>query len=235
MATLIENLKQLKLKIREAEAKAQRQPNSVRLLAVSKTRRIDEIRECVTAGQTAFGESYVQEALEKIAALADARLEWHFIGPIQANKTAQIAAHFDWVHSIDRSKIAQRLNDQRGDRPPLNVCIQVNTSGETTKSGIPESELVALADTIRQLPQLRLRGLMTIPAPQMEPGKQRLPFRQLKACLDRLNQLGMGLDTLSMGMSDDMEAAIAEGATIVRIGTALFGPRPPPRSLKDKH
>jgi pyridoxal phosphate enzyme (YggS family) len=230
MATLRENLQQLKLRIRAAEAKAQRSPNSVRLLAVSKTRGLAELREAVAAGQTAFGESYVQEALEKMTALADSHLEWHFIGPIQGNKTAQIAAHFDWVHSIDRSKIAQRLNDQRGERPPLNVCIQVNTSGEFTKSGIPESELVSLAETIRQLPKLRLRGLMTIPAPESDPAKQRLPFRQLKICLDRLNQLGMELDTLSMGMSDDMEAAIYEGATIVRIGTAVFGPRPPKTS-----
>jgi pyridoxal phosphate enzyme (YggS family) len=226
MATLSENLLQVNSKIRAAEAKSQRPANCVRLLAVSKTRSIAEIREVMRSGQTAFAESYVQEALEKMAALADAKLEWHFIGPIQANKTAHIATHFDWVHSIDRSKIAQRLNEQRGDRPPLNVCIQVNTSGEHTKSGIPETELVALAECIQQLPQLRLRGLMTVPAPEADPEKQRIPFHQLKLCLDRLNKLGMELDTLSMGMSDDMEAAIYEGATIVRIGTAVFGPRP---------
>jgi pyridoxal phosphate enzyme (YggS family) len=235
MPTIHERLQQLRSSIRHAESAAHRPPDSVCLLAVSKTHSVAEIREALAAGQTAFGESYVQEALEKMTALTDAPIEWHFIGPIQSNKTAQIAAHFHWVHSIDRVKIAQRLNDQRGDLPPLNVCIQVNTSGETSKAGIPESELVPLAKAISQLPRLRLRGLMTIPAPESDPDKQRLPFRQLKTCLDRLNQLGMALDTLSMGMSDDMQVAIAEGATIVRIGTAVFGPRLPSRPLKDKH
>lgn len=229
--TISERLLQLRTKIREAEIKAHQPAGSARVLAVSKTRSISEIREAMAAGQTAFGESYLQEALEKIPALTDAHIEWHFIGPIQSNKTAQIATHFDWVHSIDRLKIAERLNVQRGRLPPLNVCIQVNTSGEASKSGIRESALADLAQAIRQLPQLRLRGLMTVPAPETDPVRQRLPFRQLKACLDRLNQLGMALDTLSMGMSDDMEAAIAEGATIVRIGTAVFGARP----HKDKH
>lgn len=224
MPTIHERLQQLRSDIRRAESAAHRPPDSVRLLAVSKTRSVAEIREALAAGQTAFGESYVQEALEKMTALADTPIEWHFIGPIQSNKTAQIAAHFHWVHSLDRLKIAQRLNDQRGDLPPLNVCIQVNTSGEASKAGIPESQLAPLAEAIRQLPRLRLRGLMTIPAPESDPDKQRVPFRQLKTCLDRLNQLGMALDTLSMGMSDDMQAAIAEGATIVRIGTAVFGP-----------
>jgi pyridoxal phosphate enzyme (YggS family) len=231
MPTVRERLLQLRSNIHHAESAAQRPLDSVRLLAVSKTRSVAEIREAVAAGQTAFGESYVQEALEKMAALRDTTVEWHFIGPIQSNKTAQIAAHFDWVHSVDRLKIAQRLNDQRGDLPPLNVCIQVNTSGESSKAGIAESELVPLAEAIRQLPQLRLRGLMTIPAPEPDLVKQRLPFRQLKHYLDQLNGLGMELDTLSMGMSDDMEAAITEGATIVRIGTAVFGSRP----AKDKH
>lgn len=228
MLTITERLQQLRLKISQAESAAARPPGSVTLLAVSKTRTPAEIREAFTAGQTAFGESYVQEALEKMLILADAHLDWHFIGPIQSNKTAQIAAHFHWVHSVDRLKIAQRLSTQRSEAlPPLNVCIQVNTSGEASKSGVPESEVASLANAIRQLPRLCLRGLMTIPAPQSDPQKQRLPFRQLKACLDQLNLLGMQLDTLSMGMSDDMEAAIAEGATIVRIGTAMFGPRPP--------
>lgn len=231
MPTITERLQQVLSQIQRAEIAARRSPGSVKLLAVSKTRAIAEIREALAAGQTAFGESYVQEAMEKIAALANLPVEWHFIGPIQSNKTAQIAAHFAWVHSVDRLKIAQRLNDQRGGRVPLNICIQVNTSGETSKAGVHEKELEALAGAIRQLPHLRLRGLMTIPAPEADPVKQRQPFRKLKTCLDKLNRLGMGLDTLSMGMTDDLEAAIAEGATIVRIGTAVFGSRP----LKHKH
>jgi pyridoxal phosphate enzyme (YggS family) len=227
MPTISERLQQLRTRIQHAEYVAQRPAGSVQLLAVSKTHSVEAIREALAAGQTAFGESYVQEALAKITALAGVPIEWHFIGPIQSNKSAQIAMHFDWVHSVDRLKIAQRLNDQRGDRPPLNVCIQVNTSGEASKAGIATSDLETLAEAIRQMPQLRLRGLMTIPAPEADPNKQRAPFHQLKSYLEHLNRMGMGLDTLSMGMSDDMEAAIAEGATIVRIGTAVFGPRPP--------
>lgn len=226
MSTLTERLEQVRQRIREAALAAQRPADSVRLLAVSKTHGVEQIREALAAGQTAFGESYVQEAIGKIAQLADAPIEWHFIGPLQSNKTAQIAAHFDWVHSVDRLKIAQRLNDQRGAQPPLNLCIQVNTSGEASKAGVQANELEALAQAIHQLPHLRLRGLMTIPAPEADLDKQRLPFRRLKQYLDRLNQLGMELDTLSMGMSNDLVAAIAEGATIVRIGTAVFGPRP---------
>jgi len=231
MPTITERLQQVWTQIHRAELAAQRTPGSVRLLAVSKTRTVAEIREALVAGQTAFGESYVQEALEKIMALANAPIEWHFIGPIQSNKTAQIAAHFDWVHSVDRLKIAQRLNDQRGNHGPLNVCIQMNTSGEDSKGGIQASDLPSLAQAIRELPRLRLRGLMTIPAPEPEYAKQRVPFHQLKLYLDDLNRQGMGLDTLSMGMTDDLEAAIAEGATIVRIGTAVFGSRP----TKHKH
>lgn len=231
MPTISERLQQVRTRILHAERAAQRSPASVKLLAVSKTRSIAEIRDAIAAGQTAFGESYVQEAVAKITDLAEASLEWHFIGPIQSNKTALIAGHFDWVHSVDRLKIAQRLNDQRGEREPLNICIQVNTSGEASKAGVQAAELVALAKAIRQLPQLRLRGLMTIPALEPDPAKQRVPFQQLKTYLDELNRMGMALDTLSMGMSDDLEAAIAEGATIVRIGTAVFGARPP----KHKH
>jgi pyridoxal phosphate enzyme (YggS family) len=226
MSTLTERLEQVRQRIHDATLAAQRPLDSVRLLAVSKTHGVEQIREALAAGQTAFGESYLQEALGKMAQLADAPIEWHFIGPIQSNKTTQIASHFDWVHSVDRLKIAERLNAQRGPRPPLNVCLQVNTSDEASKAGIRESELEALAQAIRQLPHLRLRGLMTIPAPETDPDKQRQPFRRLRECLDRLNRLGMGLDTLSMGMSGDLAAAIAEGATIVRIGTAVFGPRP---------
>jgi pyridoxal phosphate enzyme (YggS family) len=231
MATITQRLQQLRADIQRAELAAQRPAGSVKLLAVSKTRSVEEIREAVAAGQTAFGESYVQEALEKIVALAELPIEWHFIGPIQSNKSAQIAAHFDWVHSIDRLKIAQRLNDQRGNRAPLNICIQVNTSGEASKAGVPETELVTLAESISQLPRLRLRGLMTIPAPESDRAKQHEPFRRLKNHLAHLNKLDMELDTLSMGMSNDFKAAIVEGATIVRIGTAVFGPRPP----KHKH
>ncbi|MEJ2360577.1 MAG: YggS family pyridoxal phosphate-dependent enzyme [Gammaproteobacteria bacterium] len=225
MSTLPQRLQQVRQQIRDAAIAAQRLPDSVRLLAVSKTHGIEQIREAIAAGQTAFGESYVQEALAKIAALSDAPVEWHFIGPIQSNKTAAIASHFDWVHSVDRLKIAQRLNDQRGDRPPLNICIQVNTSGEASKAGVSEDELETLVPAIRQLPRLRLRGLMTIPAAETDPTKQRLPFRRLRHALEKLNKAGMALDTLSMGMSGDLAAAIAEGATIVRIGTAVFGQR----------
>lgn len=232
MPTLPERLQQVRAEIAQAALAAHRSPESIQLLAVSKTHSVPAIREAVASGQTAFGESYVQEALAKIKALADIAIEWHFIGPIQSNKTVAIAAHFSWVHSVDRLKIAQRLNDQRDPHlPPLNVCIQVNTSGETSKGGVSVEELDPLAIAIRQLPRLHLRGLMTIPAPDSDFQHQREPFRQLKLALDRLNRQGMGLDTLSMGMSDDMAAAIAEGATIVRIGTAIFGPRPP----KDKH
>lgn len=231
MSTLTQRLQLVRKQIRDAAYAAQRPADSVRLLAVSKTHEVEQIREALAAGQTEFGESYVQEAIAKITALAGAPIEWHFIGPIQSNKTAQIAAHFDWVHSVDRLKIAQRLNDQRGERPPLNVCIQVNTSGEASKAGIHEAELEALALAICQLPRLHLRGLMTIPAPESDPAKQHLPFRRLRDLLEKLNRLGLGLDTLSMGMSGDMATAIAEGATIVRIGTAVFGPRP----TKHKH
>jgi len=229
MNTVAERLTRVHARIREAERAAGRPEHSVRLLAVSKNQDLALMREALAAGQTAFGESYVQEALEKMLALASAPIEWHFIGPIQSNKTAQIAAHFAWVHSVDRLKIAQRLNAQRGERPPLNVCIQVNISGETSKAGIPEAELLPLAQAIRGMPGLKLRGLMAIPAPETDQTRQGLPFRRLKQCLDRLNQQGMALDTLSMGMSDDLEAAVIEGATIVRVGSAVFGPRRPSR------
>jgi len=226
MSKIAEQLQHVRSQIQRAERAAHRPPGSITLLAVSKTHGVAAIREALAAGQKAFGESYVQEAIEKIAALADEPIEWHFIGPIQSNKTAQIASHFHWVHSVDRLKIAQRLNDQRGDRDPLNICIQVNTSGEASKHGIEPAALTTLAEEIRQLPRLRLRGLMTIPAPERDPVQQRVPFHQLRLYLEQLNRRGMALDTLSMGMSDDLEAAIAEGATIVRIGTAVFGPRP---------
>lgn len=225
MSTLSQRLQQVQQQIRDAALAANRPADDIQLLAVSKTHGVELIREAVAAGQRAFGESYLQEALAKMAELADAPLEWHFIGPIQSNKTAQIAHHFDWVHSVDRLKIAQRLNDQRGKLPPLNICIQVNTSGEASKAGVHESELADLVAAIENLPQLRLRGLMTIPSPQSDPDKQRLPFRHLRLALEQLVRSGIELDTLSMGMSGDLTAAIAEGATIVRIGTAIFGQR----------
>jgi len=200
-----------------------RDPADVGLLAVSKTQPAAAIREAFAAGLRDFGENYLQEALDKQAALADLALTWHFIGPIQSNKTKPIAEHFAWVHSVDRLKIAQRLSDQRpAGLPPLNVCLQVNVSGEASKSGCAPEDLQPLAQAVAGLPRLHLRGLMCIPAPSDDPAEQHAAFARLRALRDAL---GLGLDTLSMGMSQDLEAAIAEGATWVRIGTALFGAR----------
>jgi len=224
---LQQRLQTVTRRIDEAEARFSRAPGSVTLLAVSKTRSSEELRALAELGISRFGENYLQEALEKIAALAELPLEWHFIGPIQSNKTRPIAEHFDWVHSVDRLKVAQRLNEQRpAHLPPLNICLQVNIDAEPSKSGIGLEALPELAAEVAQLPRLRLRGLMAIPAPAEEGEAQRRPFRLLRQTLEQLNADGMGLDTLSMGMSDDLEAAVAEGATLVRIGTALFGPRP---------
>lgn len=211
-------------RIRAAELQFQRPPDSVRLLAVSKTHPASAVAALAAAGQRSFGENYVQEALDKMAELAALDLEWHFIGPIQANKTRSIAEHFAWVHSVDRLKIAERLNTQRPDElPPLNVCLEVNIDREPSKHGFDESELADVAQAVAALPRLRLRGLMAIPAPAADFTVQRQPFARLREWKERLNV--EGLDTLSMGMSDDLEAAIAEGATLVRIGAALFGPR----------
>ncbi len=211
-----------------AEERFGRPPGSVTLLAVSKTRPAVDIEEVASAGQRAFGESYAQEALGKIAALTHLPLEWHFIGPIQTNKTRVIAEHFLWVHSIDRLKVATRLSEQRPDAlPPLQVCLQVNVSGETSKSGVSPEQATELASAVADLPRLELRGLMTIPAPCEGLAAQRVPFRRLRVLQESMKAGGIHLDTLSMGMSDDLEAAIAEGATIVRIGTAIFGPRAP--------
>ncbi len=222
-----ENFTRVRQLITAAEHCYGRQPGSVRLLAVTKGHSVEDIRIAVEhAGQRDFGESFIQEALVKIRALADSPLSWHFIGPIQSNKTRDIAQHFDWVHSVDRLKIARRLDGQRpSDKPPLNICIQVNASGEPTKSGVTVEEVLPLAKAILQMPRLHLRGLMAIPAPQGALQKQRDSFRQIRELQDRLGEHGCLLDTLSMGMSGDMAAAIAEGATIVRIGTALFGDR----------
>jgi len=225
MSTIVERLAQVRMRIDRAATAAGRDPAGIRLLAVSKTRPVADLEAALAAGQTAFGESYLQDALPKIAALGD-RAEWHFIGPIQSNKTRQIATQFAWVHSVDRLKIAQRLSEQRpAALPPLNICLQVNTSGENTKAGISPSATLTLATAVAALPHLRLRGLMTIPAPEQDVQQQRLPFARLRRLLEQLNANGFELDTLSMGMSNDLEAAILEGATLVRIGTAIFGPR----------
>jgi len=226
MSRITDSLGSLRQRIADTERTFSRAPGSVRLLAVSKTRPPSDIEEAYQAGQKAYGESYLQEALEKIHALTHLTLEWHFIGPIQANKTRPIAGHFHWVHSVDRLKVARRLSDQRPiDLPPLNVCLQVNISGEPGKAGVPAEAAAELASAIAALPRLRLRGLMTIPAPDQDFERQRVPFRRLRAILDDLSHRGLALDTLSMGMTADLEAAIAEGATIVRVGTAIFGPR----------
>jgi len=226
MTAILSNLQATREAISRAAETAHRNAAEVRLLAVSKTFPAASVREAYQAGQTAFGENYLQEALEKIAALRDLPLEWHFIGPIQSNKTRAIAENFAWVHSVDRLKIAERLSAQRPlHAPPLNVCLQVNVSGEVTKSGVAPGEVMQLAQAVIQLPRLKLRGLMTIPSPAADETAQRVPFAQMKALLAQLNSQGMALDTLSMGMSYDYPAAILEGATLVRIGTAIFGSR----------
>ena len=230
MSTIEQNLQALHQGIAAAASQAGRAAGAVRLLAVSKTFGPDALLAAVRAGQAAFGENYVQEALEKIAALAAAvpgtPLEWHFIGPIQSNKTAPIAAHFDWVHTVAREKIAQRLSQQRpAGLAPLNVCLQVNVSGEASKSGVAPADLAALAHTVAALPNLVLRGLMAIPEPAPDFESQRPAFRRLRLLYEALRADGLALDTLSMGMSADMRAAIAEGATMVRVGSAIFGAR----------
>jgi pyridoxal phosphate enzyme (YggS family) len=226
MTTIALTLQAVRGRIERATVAAGRRPGDVSLLAVSKTFPESYIEEALNAGQKAFGESYVQEAVKKITHLAHRQPEWHFMGPIQSNKTALIAEHFDWVHSVDREKIAARLNAARpSDRPPLNVCIQVNISGEGSKSGLAPGEERELARAIAGLPRLRLRGLMAIPEPTADVLQQRRRYALLRELRDALNAQGHALDTLSMGMSDDLEAAVAEGATIVRVGTAIFGTR----------
>lgn len=223
MSTIAENIAKVAGRIRDAAQAAGRNEHAVGLLAVSKTKPVSALREAYASGQRDFGENYLQEALDKQSELGDLDITWHFIGPIQSNKTKAIAAHFDWVHSVDRLKIAERLSAQRPEGlPPLNICLQVNISGEATKSGCLPEELPGLASAIQALPGLRLRGLMAIPEPQDDPARQREPFAQLRELQASQN---LPLDTLSMGMSHDLEAAIAEGATWVRIGTALFGAR----------
>src|SRR5690606_1781143 len=232
MSTIAENIAKVRERIREAAEASQRDPEAVGLLAVSKTKPAAAVREAHLAGQRDFGENYLQEALAKQAELVDLDLVWHFIGPIQSNKTRPIAEHFAWVHSVDRLKIAQRLHEQRpAALPPLNICVQVNIDDETTKSGVSLAELPQLVSAIAPLDRLSLRGLMAIPAATNDAQQQRAAFAKLRVALEQLNQQGYQLDCLSMGMSGDMEAAIAEGATFVRVGTDIFGARAKPAAL----
>jgi hypothetical protein len=226
MASIASNLQAVRDRIARAARAAQRDSAEIALLAVSKTFPPGRIEEAYAAGQRAFGENRAQEAVEKITVLAALPLEWHFIGPIQANKTRLIAQHFGWVHSVEREKIAERLSAARPEGvPSINVCIQVNVSGEASKSGVAPGEEARLADAIARLPRLKLRGLMAIPEPTADMALQRRRFALLRELKEKLGARGHALDTLSMGMSDDLEAAILEGATIVRVGTAIFGPR----------
>ena len=223
-STIAERLETLRQRLRQAERAAGRAEGSVGLVAVSKTQPAEALIAAYQLGQRDFGENYLQEALAKQDCLDDFDIVWHFIGPIQSNKTRPLATRFAWVHGVDRLKVAERLSEQRpADLPPLNICLQVNVSGEASKSGVALTDLPGLARAVADLPRLRLRGLMAIPAPAEGLDAQRLPFRALRQARDQLADLG--LDTLSMGMSDDLEAAVLEGATLVRIGTALFGAR----------
>lgn len=227
MIGVTENLRKINESIASIARAADRDPASVALVAVSKRQPLERVREAVAAGQRHFGENTLQGALEHMDNFDDAKLIWHFIGPVQSNKTRPIAERFDWVHTIEREKIARRLSEQRPpDAPPLDVCIQVNVDDEASKSGCAPDEAGPLADLVAELPRLRLRGLMCIPAPAEGLAAQRRPFARLRGILEALNARGHRLDTLSMGMSADLEAAILEGATLVRVGTDVFGPRP---------
>ena len=226
MSSIETNLQVVRARIAAAARAAGREPHSVALLAVSKTFTAEAVRGAYAVGQREFGENYVQEAMEKITALPELPLIWHFIGPIQSNKTRSIAEHFHWVHSVAREKIAQRLAEARPEHMgPLDICLQVNVSGEASKSGVAPEEVRSLAAAVRSLPRLRLRGLMALPEPSDNIELQRRRFRSLRNLLEEVNAEGFGLDTLSMGMSHDLETAVTEGATIVRIGTAIFGER----------
>jgi len=232
MSPIAANLQAVLRRIEAATYAAGRAPGSVRLLAVSKTWPAACVEAAFAAGQRAFGENHEQEATRKVAALAHLPIEWHFIGPIQSNKTRPIADKFAWVHSIEREKIARRLSEQRPSHlPPLEVCVQVNVSGEASKSGVNPAQTLTLARQVATLPKLRLRGLMAVPAPSADIELQRRPFRQLRELYERLRADGLPLDTLSMGMSDDLEAAIMEGSTLVRVGTAIFGSRLDPAAI----
>lgn len=226
MTIIATNLQAVKSRIAAACRACGRDPAEVALLAVSKTWPSASVTEAAAAGQRAFGENYVQEGVAKAEALAALGLEWHFIGPLQSNKTRAVAAHFQWVHSVDRLKIAQRLSEQRDAHlPPLEVCLQVNVSGEASKSGVAPAELAELARAVAELPNLRLRGLMAIPEPTPDRALLARRFASLRELRDQLRAEGLALDTLSMGMSDDLEVGIAEGSTLVRVGTAIFGRR----------
>lgn len=226
MTTIAANLQAVRERVASAAIAAGRRPEDVVLLAVSKTWPAYCVAAAADAGQRLFGENYVQEGVAKIAELRARALEWHFIGPLQSNKTRPVAAHFDWVHSVDRLKLAERLSEQRdAELPPLNLCIQVNVSGEASKSGVAPEEVPGLARQVAALPRLRLRGLMAIPEPDGDEGLLRSRFATVRRLRDELNAAGFALDTLSMGMSHDLELAIAEGATMVRVGTAIFGTR----------
>lgn len=223
---LHDHITKLEERVRRSSQKSQFGNSDILVLAVSKTRPPEDIRAAHAAGLSHFGENYLQEALPKVEALSDLDLTWHFIGPLQSNKTRAVAEHFDWVHSVDREKIARRLSEQRpAGMPPLNICLQVNVSGEATKSGVAPDALADLATAVQDLPGITLRGLMAIPAPAQEEQAQRRPYRALREAFEALRASCPGIDTLSMGMSADLEAAIAEGATLVRVGTDLFGPR----------
>ena len=226
MTTISANLQAVITRIEAAARQFGRNPDGISLLAVSKTWAASDVREAALAGQKSFGENYVQEGIDKARSLESLGLEWHFIGPLQSNKTRPVAETFDWVHAVDRLKIAERLSEQRPESlPALQVCIQVNVSGEQTKSGVSLDETAALAHRVAALPRIRLRGLMAIPEPVEDFAEQRIAFRRLREAFEQLNKEGLSLDTLSMGMSHDLEAAIAEGATMVRVGTAIFGER----------
>jgi PLP dependent protein len=220
------NLNQIRNQISQTENQFHRETGSVSLLAVSKTRTVDEIMTAYDSGQRHFGENYCQEAIEKIDTIKQTDIVWHFIGPVQSNKTSQISQYFDWVHTVDRVKIARRLDESRPENtPPLNICIQINISGESSKSGIALDETEDFIKELAQFERLKIRGLMTLPAPTESFEEQRLSFAEINKKFTELNNNGLKLDTLSIGTTNDMDAAIAEGATIVRIGTALFGPR----------
>jgi pyridoxal phosphate enzyme (YggS family) len=226
MTMIADHLQQVHQRIVQACNTVHRKPQDVALLAVSKTFGADAVREAFAAGQTAFGENYIQEGVDKITALAGLPLQWHCIGPIQSNKTRLVAQHFDWAHSVDRLKIAQRLSEQRPpDKPPLQVCIQVNIDGGPTKAGVMPEEALALAQAVAALPHLRLRGIMTIPEPAIDFVATCAVHTRARSLFDALNAAGLAMDTLSMGMTSDMEAAIASGSTMVRVGTAIFGGR----------
>ena len=231
MTTIAQRLQAIRARIHSAETAGGRQLNTVKLLAVSKAQPAALLREAFVAGQRLFGENYLQEALGKQTTLADLDIEWHFIGPMQSNKTQAIAQHFSWVHSVDRLKIAERLNAARPlHLPPLQICIQVNISAENSKSGVLPQEVYALAEAVAKLPNLKLRGLMAIPAPTTDIAKQHSQFRMVCELYQKLQAQGFELDTLSIGMSEDFPAAIAEGATMVRIGSAIFGARSSPKN-----